>query len=144
MHMDGLEEDATSCMRIVTWNCQGGFRHKADKIAALQPDIAIIQECEAPDRLPAHDAGWSQRPLCWHGDNPRGKGVAVFASFGNQLTIDPIHDPSMSPDWKSVWINLGTGLLGVVVLFFQADDLMDFRTDERYQQHTLRVDALRT
>jgi RsiW-degrading membrane proteinase PrsW (M82 family) len=49
-----------------------------------------------------------------------------------------------SPDWKSVWINLGTGLLGVVVLFFQADDLMDFRTDERYQQHTLRVDALRT
>lgn len=23
-----------------------------------------------------------------------------------------------SPDWKSVWINLGTGLLGVVVLFF--------------------------
>lgn len=93
--MDGLEEDATSCMRIVTWNCQGGFRHKADKIAALEPDIAIIQECEAPDRLPAHDAGWSQRPLCWHGDNPRGKGVAVFASFGNQLTIDPIHDPSI-------------------------------------------------
>ena len=27
-----------------------------------------------------------------------------------------------SPDWKSVWINLGTGLLGVVVLFFVADD----------------------
>lgn len=23
-----------------------------------------------------------------------------------------------SPDWKSIWINLGTGLLGVVVLFF--------------------------
>lgn len=23
-----------------------------------------------------------------------------------------------NPDWKAVWINLGTGLLGVVVLFF--------------------------
>lgn len=42
-----------------------------------------------------------------------------------------------SPDWKSVWINLGTGLLGVVVLFFLADDLADFGKYERYRQCTL-------
>ena len=82
-------------MRIVTWNCQGGFRHKAAKIEALKPDLAIIQECEAPERLQATSSDWSQRVLCWHGDNPRGKGVAVIAFSNFQLAIDPIHDPSI-------------------------------------------------
>ena len=42
-----------------------------------------------------------------------------------------------SPDWKSVWINLGTGLLGVVAPLFRAGDLMDFKKGECNQPHTL-------
>jgi len=82
-------------MRIVTWNCQGGVHHKVVEITALQPNVAIIQECKALERLHAHEAGWSLRPLCWHGDIPLGKGVAVCASSGHQLAIDLIHDPSI-------------------------------------------------
>jgi hypothetical protein len=35
-----------------------------------------------------------------------------------------------SPDWKSVWINLGTSLLGVVVLFFLDHALRAARDDK--------------
>jgi hypothetical protein len=35
-----------------------------------------------------------------------------------------------SPDWKSAWINLGTSLLGVVVLFFLAHALRAARDGE--------------
>lgn len=38
-------------MRIVTWNCQGGFHRKAAAIEMFRPDLVIIQECECPDRL---------------------------------------------------------------------------------------------
>lgn len=38
-------------MRLVTWNCQGGLHRKIAAIEALEPDLAIIQECECPDRL---------------------------------------------------------------------------------------------
>lgn len=37
-------------MKIVTWNCQGAFRRKAAPIAQFRPDLAVIQECEAPVR----------------------------------------------------------------------------------------------
>jgi len=50
-------------VRVVTWNCQGGFRRKAEVIEALQPDLAIIQECECPDRLRAQAAAWQTRDL---------------------------------------------------------------------------------
>ena len=48
-------------MQIVTWNSRGGFRRKAEVIEALQPDLAIIQECECPDWLRAQAAAWQAR-----------------------------------------------------------------------------------
>ena len=33
-------------MKIITWNCCGGFRGKSERIAKLKPDIAAIQEAE--------------------------------------------------------------------------------------------------
>ena len=38
-------------MRVVTWNCQGGFRNKANDILNLKPDILCVQEMECPDRI---------------------------------------------------------------------------------------------
>jgi hypothetical protein len=63
-------------LRIVTWNCAMAFRRTWPRLAALQPDIAVIQECEEPDKWPAIGAS----SILWHGEN-RHKGLAVL-SFG--------------------------------------------------------------
>lgn len=64
-------------LRIVTWNCAMAFRRKWPQLLALRPDIAVIQECETPDRWPAIGAS----SMLWHGEN-RNKGLAVV-SFGD-------------------------------------------------------------
>ncbi len=38
-------------LRILTWNCQMALRKKHELLASLRPDIAVIQECERPDKL---------------------------------------------------------------------------------------------
>ena len=38
-------------MRIISWNCGGGYRKKIDRILELNPDIAVIQECESVEKL---------------------------------------------------------------------------------------------
>lgn len=64
-------------MKLVTWNCQGAFRKKYELIADMRPDLAVIQECEAPEKLP-----WKKgRPptnTCWFGEKSS-KGVGVFS-----------------------------------------------------------------
>ena len=32
-------------MRIVAWNCNGGFHRKAAALMALAPDIAVVSAC---------------------------------------------------------------------------------------------------
>jgi len=60
-------------MRIVTWNCRGGFHRKVEALLALQPDVAIVQECAPPGKWLASCAGWS---AIWHGANsPIGVGI---------------------------------------------------------------------
>lgn len=56
-------------MRLVTWNCcRGPFAKKVPLLDALEPDIAVIQECEKP--------AIESESCLWFGDNPR-QGVAV-------------------------------------------------------------------
>lgn len=65
-------------MRIVAWNCAKAFHNKIDRLLALQPDVAVVSECAAPEvlarkcRLPEFSA-----PPIWHGDGPNW-GVGVF------------------------------------------------------------------
>lgn len=72
-------------MRLITWNCQGAFRKKADLILGLKPDILIVQECEHPDKftfnplIPKADATY------WHGDNKH-KGICIFTY--NKYTVE--------------------------------------------------------
>jgi endonuclease/exonuclease/phosphatase family metal-dependent hydrolase len=39
-------------MRIITWNCCGKFRQKAQHVASLKPDILAVQEVEALGAAP--------------------------------------------------------------------------------------------
>ena len=73
-------------LRIITWNCRGAFRKKHAHIAALKPDILIVQECEVPEKWPDLGATAIHRI----GDSPH-KGLAVI-SFGPWHSR-PAHQP---------------------------------------------------
>jgi endonuclease/exonuclease/phosphatase family metal-dependent hydrolase len=65
-------------MKIVTWNCNGGFRNKFQEIATLEADIYVIQECENPEHSKGGYGKWAENYL-WVGENKH-KGLGVFAS----------------------------------------------------------------
>lgn len=65
-------------MKLITWNCQGAFRKKIDRILLEQPGILIVQECEHLDKLAL---ALQPNDLLWIGENKH-KGLGIF-SFGN-------------------------------------------------------------
>src|SRR5258708_13763656 len=68
-------------MRIATWNCNMAFRRKFAALLALQPDLVVIQECEAAEFFAA-EATFKPRSAIWIGDNPRkGLGAFTFRAF---------------------------------------------------------------
>lgn len=73
-------------MKLITWNCQGGFRKKADIILAHRPDILVIQECEHPDKLIFSSATQQPNDFLWFGDNQyKGLGVFSYSDYKFQL-----------------------------------------------------------
>jgi len=68
-------------MKIITWNCQGKFRSKSTAIAALKPDIAVIQECECPERLEKEHSFIKPTSYQWIGEIAY-KGLCVMSYTG--------------------------------------------------------------
>lgn len=65
-------------MKIVTWNCNGAFRKKFDRISELNADIYVIQECENPTESKHKEyQNWANNYI-WNGDT-KNKGLAIFA-----------------------------------------------------------------
>jgi exodeoxyribonuclease-3 len=72
-------------MRLVVWNCNGGLPGKFSLLDALRPDIAVIPEASAPERMARPLEG---RPItsAWIGRSPvRGLGVYGFAPWTVEL-----------------------------------------------------------
>ena len=67
-------------MRLVSWNCTGAFHKKAPHLLALEPDVAIVPECAAPEVISRKVASFSPTSSHWMGESGR-KGLAVF-TFG--------------------------------------------------------------
>jgi len=79
-------------MRLISWNCQGAFRKKADIILTQRPDILVIQECEHPDKLIFSLGTQTPNDFLWFGDYTH-KGLAVF-SYGNyKFKLIENHNP---------------------------------------------------
>ena len=68
-------------MRVVTWNCQGGFRNKANAILALKPDILCVQEMECPDWIDFSKHYAKPNSIIWYGERKvKGLGVLSYNS----------------------------------------------------------------
>ena len=65
-------------MRIIEWNCQGGFRHKNERILSFNPDIIIVTECENPERLKFGKLTPIPNYYYWYGSNKH-KGIAILS-----------------------------------------------------------------
>lgn len=73
-------------MNLITWNCQGAFRKKAEIILQHQPDILVIQECENPDKLVFNPKTQRPNDFLWFGDNEhKGLGVFSYSKYKFQL-----------------------------------------------------------
>jgi exonuclease III len=67
-------------VRLVTWNCNGAFRHKFERLDAIDADILVIQECEDPAQSTPGYRAWAG-DHAWKG-NDKNKGIGVFPRRG--------------------------------------------------------------
>jgi len=65
-------------MRLITWNCQGAFRKKAESILSYKPDILIVQESEHPDKCLFSSTNTTPTSFYWYGDSLN-KGIGVYS-----------------------------------------------------------------
>ena len=79
-------------MRLITWNCQGAFRRKAEIILAHHPDILVIQECEHPDRVVFNPGIQKPNDHFWYGDNVH-KGIGIYSFSEYKFELLPIFNP---------------------------------------------------
>lgn len=77
-------------IRLITWNCNGAFRRKFQKIAALDADILVIQECEDPAR--SNDTAFQAfaQNHIWIGPT-KNKGIGIFAR--PEIELAQVHLP---------------------------------------------------
>lgn len=66
-------------MRLVSWNCAGGFAKKQAALLALEPDLAVICEIRQREAMAIADA-----QVLWTG-SPDAKGMAIVGRNGWQI-----------------------------------------------------------
>ena len=80
-------------MKIIAWNCNMAFRKKAEFILAHQPDIAVISECENPEKLKFTNEIQQPTAVLWYGTNPN-KGLGVFSYGDYRFELMDCHNPN--------------------------------------------------
>lgn len=81
-------------MKLISWNCQGAFRKKADVILKQQPDILIVQECEHPDKLVFNVDIPQPHDMLWFGDYKH-KGLGIFSYTNHRFQLSEKHNPAI-------------------------------------------------
>jgi exonuclease III len=80
------------------------FRKKAEFILKYKPDIAIISECEHPDKLKFNSGVTLPTDIFWYGKNMN-KGLGIFSYSGYKFRLHDIH----RPDFRTVLPLIVTG-----------------------------------
>lgn len=74
-------------MRVLSWNCGGGFRAKIERALEFEADIVVIQEAHDPkhyvDRVPAGSATY------WELAPHAKKGIFIWARPGWKIGLSP-------------------------------------------------------
>jgi len=68
-------------MRIITWNCNKAFRNKVNLISKLNPDVAVIQECENINDLIFDDDRQPYNKFHYGLNNKIGIGLLSYTSY---------------------------------------------------------------
>jgi exodeoxyribonuclease III len=79
-------------MKLISWNCQGAFRNKADIVLTHRPDILVVQECECPDKLKFNSAIPKPNDIYWYSDGGK-KGLALFSYSDYKFELLPNFNP---------------------------------------------------
>lgn len=101
-------------MKIVSWNCRGGFREKYEKVSKFDADIYVISEAENPEKY----VGDSQcteylnfiSNNLWLGDD-EDRGLLIF--YKNNINIEDNSWTSKHKYFLSVNVNDLFDLVGV-------------------------------
>ena len=82
-------------MKLLTWNCAGAFRKKTDQLVRFNPDLAVIQECERPEKL-IFPPDFRPASMAWFGDPGAAKGVGIFGFSGMRVEVAAdVYDPGI-------------------------------------------------
>jgi len=98
-------------LKLITWNCQGAFRKKANAILAFNPDIIVVPESEHPEKI---DFRTIKQPndMFWYGDNVhKGIGIYSFSDYKFELL------PSFNPEYRYILPFRVTGNGNTFILF---------------------------
>ena len=79
-------------MKLISWNCQGAFRKKADIILTYKPDILIVQECESLEKLLFPSTTQRPNDFYWYGENVH-KGIGIFSYSDYKFELLEIFNP---------------------------------------------------
>jgi exonuclease III len=69
------------------------FRKKAAKVAEFGPDLAVIPECESPERLKFSDPSVEPKAQIWIGEN-HSKGIGIFSYSDLEIKLHESYDPT--------------------------------------------------
>jgi len=72
-------------MRLISWNCGRGYRKKINKILELNPDIAVIQECENLEKLRSFCKDKIPLKSFWFSEHDQNKGIGIFFYGGYEI-----------------------------------------------------------
>src|SRR5688572_10388124 len=79
-------------MKLISWNCQGDFRRKADIVLTHRPDVLVVQECEHPDKLKFNPNTPKPLDMYWYSDGGK-KGLGLFSYSNYKFELLPNFNP---------------------------------------------------
>ena len=90
-------------MRIISWNCNKSFRTKVKLISQLQPDIAVIQECEDINNRVFEDEIQPNHKFHYSTGGIGKIGIGLLSYTDYKFKVD-------NSDLEEVYLNLDLGI----------------------------------